>query len=271
VSRIAALALVTILLACACSRNVLPPIVPAQSVFVIVMENHSVDEALQGAYTSKLASEAGVATNYHGITHPSVPNYLAITSGQTWGITGDVYQALPRRDLGDQLTAANIKWRAYMEGLGSDGCINSPRPYDLDHNPFAYYGGACPDNVVPLSQLQGDLANKSTRFAWIGPNICHDQHNCSTAAGDDWLRRTVGMITSSPSWQANAVLFITWDEDDGSNDNRVLTLVVRPDVKHRTSAVRYDHYSLLATIEDILGVPRLANAAGAKPMTDLVG
>ena len=269
-SRLAALALAATIFAGACSSSHLPSIVQARNVFVIVMENHSLDEALQGTYTSQLASQAGVASNYHGIAHPSVPNYLAITSGQTWGITDDVYQALPRRDLGDQMTTANIQWRAYMEGLGSEGCLDSPPPYDLDHNPFAYYGGACPGNVVPSSQLQSDLAQHSTQFAWIGPNICHDQHSCSTADGDNWLRQTVGMITSSPSWHADAVLFITWDEDDGSSDNRVLTIVLRPNVKHRTSTVRYDHYSLLATIEDILGVPRLANAAGAQAMTDLV-
>jgi len=67
------------------------------------------------------------------------------------------------------------------------------------------------------------------------------------------------------------VLFITWDEDSGRTDNQVLTLVLRPDVKHRVSAVSYDHYSLLATIEDILGLPRLANAATAQPMRDLIG
>ena len=89
----------------------------------------------------------------------------------------------------------------------------------------------------------------------------------------DWDQKsqTVGTITSSPAWQADAVLFITWDEDSGRGDNRVLTLVLRPDVKHRVSAVSYDHYSLLATIEDILGVPRLANAATATPMRDLIG
>jgi phosphatidylinositol-3-phosphatase len=79
------------------------------------------------------------------------------------------------------------------------------------------------------------------------------------------------MITSSASWVASAVIFITWDEDDGSEGNRVLTLVLRPDVKHRVSSAPYDHYSLLATIEDILGVPRLANARHARPMTDLAG
>ncbi len=270
-SRLLALALAAVMGVSACSHSSLPAITAARSVFLIVMENHSMDEALQGAYTRQLASQAGVATNYHAITHPSVPNYLAITSGQTWGVTDDVYSALPARDIGHQLTAANIKWRAYMEDLGSQGCVDSPPPYALRHNPFAYYGGACPSNVVPFSKLAPDLAAKATRFSWIGPNTCHDQHDCSTSVGDGWLRQTIGMITSSASWQANAVIFITWDEDDGSAGNQVLTLVLRPDVKHRTSTVSYDHYSLLATIEDILGVPRLGNAANAKPMSDLIG
>jgi len=270
VSRWIALSLAGLTLICACTRTSLPPIVEAKRVFVIVMENHSYEEALQGDYTAKLVKQAGVATNYHAITHPSVPNYLAITSGQTWGVDADIYRALPPQDIGHQLTSANIRWRAYMEGLDPGQCLDSPQPYDSDHDPFAYYGGSCPSNVVPFSDLSQDLKATATRFSWIGPDMCHDQHDCSTAAGDDWLRQTVGMITSSPAWQADAALFITWDEDSGSADNQVLTLVLRPDVKHRVSAVSYDHYSLLATIEDILGVPRLANAATAKPMRDLV-
>jgi phospholipase C len=274
VTRVAALALAAILAVGACSRNTLPPIAAAQRVFVIVMENHSPDEALQGAYTAELAKQAGVAGNYHGIAHPSVPNYLALTSGQTWGITDDVYQALPRRDLGDQLTAAHVAWKAYMEGLDSGGCLHSPAPYDSDHNPFAYYGGGCPENVVPFSELASDLATKATRFAWIGPDLCHDGHNCPTSVSDGWLRQTVGMITSSPSWDASAVLFITWDENDGGADNRVLTLVLRPDVKHRVSNLLYDHYSMLATIEQGWQIGCLAftcDSANVTPMSDLVG
>jgi hypothetical protein len=254
-----------------CANTTLPSIVAPKSVFVIVMENHSYQAALQGAYTATLARQAGVAANYHAISHPSVPNYLAITSGQTWGISSDIYRDLPRQDLGDQLTQAHVSWRAYMEGLGDGGCANSPPPYDADHNPFAYYGGSCPGNVVPFDQLASDLVQKTTRFAWIGPDACHDQHSCSTSVGDDWLRQTVGLITSSRSWVPGAVIFITWDEDEGSADNQVLMLVLRPDVKHRVSTARYDHYSLLATIEDILGVPRLANARFAQPMRDLTG
>ena len=269
-TRWAALAAASIVLASACARSTLPPIVAPGNVYVIVMENHSYEEALQGAYTSQLAKQIGVAANYHAISHPSVPNYLALTSGQTWGVTDDIYAPLPPEDLGHQLTAKHVSWRAYMEGMTGDGCLDSPPPYTSDHNPFAYYGGRCPGNVVPLGQLASDLAAGTTRFSWISPDLCHDQHDCPTSVGDDWLRQTVGVITSSPAWRPDSVIFVTWDEDSGGSDNRVLTLVLRPDVKHRVSSRRYDHYSLLATVEDIFGVPRLANAASAQPLSDLI-
>lgn len=249
-------------------QNVAPP---PPHVFVIVMENKSYEQALSGEFTASLASKYGLAMNYHAITHPSVPNYLAMTSGQTWGVTDDSYHLLPKRDLGTQLTLAGVSWRAYMEGLGPAGCLESPLPYDPGHNPFAFYGGQCPANVVPLTELSSDLAGDAPQFIWITPDDCHNTHNCPLAAGDDWLRATVPLITGSEAWRAGGILFITWDEDDGSSsDNRILTLVVTPALGHRVSSVAYDHYSLLATIEDLLGVARLAHATDARTMEDLV-
>ena len=246
------------------------PTAPAR-VFLIVMENHSFDEAMTGAFTAELAARGGVAASYHAITHPSVPNYLALTSGQTRGVHDDSYHSLPRKDLGDQLTQARIPWRAYMEGLGSAGCLASPEPYDPGHNPFAFYGGGCPANVVPFSSIGSDLASGAMRFSWITPDSCHDQHSCPISAGDDWLRQTVGEITGSHAWDPGSVLFVTWDEDEGLSDNHVLTLVIRPGGQHSVSHIRYDHYSLLRTLEDIFGVAPLANASTATPMRDLTG
>jgi phospholipase C len=268
-ARLVALALGVTLLAGACAGSTSPP-KAQRHVFIIVMENHSPDEALSGAFTASLAASNGVAANYRAVTHPSVPNYLALTSGQTWGVKDDSFHVLPRQDIGDQLTAAHVSWRAYMEGLGPLGCLNSPVPYDPGHNPFAFYGGQCPENVVPLTELQADLANKTPSFTWITPDMCHDQHSCPVSAGDDWLRQTVPMVTGSAAWKADGVLFIVWDEDDGSADNRVLSLVIRPGGGHKVSQGSYTHYSLLATIEDSLGVGRLGEAAHAHPMADLV-
>jgi phospholipase C len=239
-------------------------------VFVIVMENKSPEEALSGPFTASLAATYRQAANYRAVAHPSVPNYLALTSGSTWGVTDDSYHALPAQDIGDQLTAGHVSWRAYMEGLGSQGCLDSPVPYDPGHNPFAYYGGRCPANVVPLTSLAADLNGSTPLFSWITPDMCHDEHSCSVSVGDDWLRQTVGMITGSKAWTTGGVLFVVWDEDDGSADNRVLSLVVAPNQSHRVSNQPYTHYSLLATIEDLLGVGRLGKAVGAPTMTDLV-
>jgi phosphatidylinositol-3-phosphatase len=238
---------------------------------VIVMENHTPQEALSGPFTASLAARYRVAANYTAITHPSVPNYLALTSGQTWGARDDSYHALPQADLGHQLTTAAITWRAYMEGLTNRGCLDSPFPYDPGHNPFAFYGGTCPSNVVPLTSLSGDLAQAAPSFSWISPDDCHNGHSCAVSVADDWLRETVTLIMGSEAWSANGILFITWDEDDGRADNRVLTLVVAPGLSHLVSNQPYNHYSLLATIEDLLGVSRLGAAAGAHPMQDLLG
>src|SRR4029077_7105199 len=248
-----------VLLALAAASCGQPQAAPTSSanprhVFVIVMENHSASEALTGPFTASLAQRYGVAHNYHAITHPSVPNYLALTSGSTWGFSDDSYHVLPKKDLGTQLTSAKISWRAYMDRLTSRGRLDNPVAYDPGHNPFAYYGGQCPANVLPLTDLSADLSGSTPRFVWITPDMCHDTHNCSVAAGDSWLQKEVGQITSSSAWKSGGVLFITWDEDDGSTDNQVLTLVVAPGVSHRASNRRYTHYSLLATMEDLLGV-----------------
>lgn len=267
-ARAALVALAALIAGCTSTAS---PAASSRHVFLIVMENHSPQEALQGPFVASLAARYGVASNYHAVAHPSVPNYLALTSGSTWGIQDDSFHNLPRRDLGTELTAAGVSWRAYMEGLTSRGCLDSPIPYDPGHNPFAFYGGQCPSNVVPFTALGSDLAGSTPRFSWITPDRCHDTHDCDVSAGDDWLRQQVALITGSAAWKSGGVLFITWDEDDSAGgDNQVLTLVVQPGATHRDSSRAYTHYSLLATIEDLLGVKRLGESVQAAAMTDLL-
>src|SRR5947209_1238356 len=248
-----------------------PVAAPTQPhVFLIVMENRSYLQAITGGYTARLARDYGVATNYHGVTHPSLPNYLALTSGTTWGVADDGWHQLPAGGLGAQLTGAGIPWRAYMEGMGN-GCFNSGYPYALKHNPFAYLGAACPSRVVPFTQFAADMSSASvSQFVWITPGLCHDGHDCSTAVADAWLAQTVPEIMATSAWKDGGVLFITWDEGEDSR-NSVLTLVVRPNAAHATSSRRYDHYALLATIEDQFGLQRLGAAADVWAMTDLMG
>ena len=240
----------------------------ASHVFVIVMENRSYNQVINSPYIAQLAAKYGVATNYHSVSSPSLPNYLALTSGDTWGINDNEFHRLPAGGLGAQLSDAGIEWRAYMEGM-SGGCLDSPPPYAVKHNPFAYYGGACPPQVVPLTNFADDMSAKNPRFVWITPDLCNDGHDCSTSAADSWLSQMVPIIQALNAWKDNGLLVITWDEGSG-NDNTVLTMFIRPNSKAHQSDQAYDHYSLLATIEDQFRLPRLGQAAQATPMNDLL-
>lgn len=241
-------------------------------VFVIVLENTSYSTALAQPSIAALAGRYGLAANYHAVSHPSLPNYLALTAGDTFGIDDDAYHRLPATGLGVQLDQAGLAWRAYFEGL-TGGCFNSPPPYALKHNPFGYYGGACPQQAVDISRLPADLrlpVAEAPRLSWITPGLCHDGHDCGPAVAAQYLDGLVGQITASPAWAAGGVLFVTWDEDDGGAGNHVPLLVISAAVHGATSAAAYDHYSLLATVEDLLGVPRLGHAQAAAPISDLV-
>jgi hypothetical protein len=245
------------------------PTAPTPHVFVIVMENTSLVTALRSPAIERLASKYALATNYHAVSSPSLPNYLAMTSGSTWGITDDAYHVLPAGGLGAQLTAAGVSWRAYMEGLTSAGCLRSPYPYALKHNPFAYYGGLCPENVVSFDALDVDLAHDTPSLVWITPGLCHDGHDCALTDVGPWLEDLVGRIVDSPAWRDHGALFVVWDEGDGRS-NVVPLIVASPDVGSRRVDGLYDHYSLLAAIEDWFGVSRLSAARDARPLTDLL-
>jgi acid phosphatase len=244
------------------------PTLGAKHVFVIVLENTSYQLALGQPYIASLAQQYSVATNYHSVANPSLPNYLAMTSGSTWGIRDDAYHRLPAGGIGSELTTASISWKAYMEGFTGD-CSNSPYPYALKHNPFAYYGGACPANVVPMTDLTTDLNGNTPQLAWITPGLCNDGHDCGVRAADRWLAQMVPQITASPAWRQNGVLFITWDESS-AGDSRVALLVVAPSLRGQI-ATPLDHYSLLATISDQLGVPPLGMAKQAVSLAKQLG
>ncbi len=244
------------------------PTPPAKHVFVIVLENSSYQLALRQPYIASVANQYAVATSYSSVASPSLPNYLAMTSGSTWGIRDDSYHRLPAGGVGSQLSDAGISWKAYMEGFTGD-CFNSPYPYALKHNPFAYYGGACPANVVPMTDLTTDLNGDTPQLSWITPGLCNDGHDCGVGRADRWLAQVVPQITSSPAWQQNGVLFITWDESSVA-DRRVALLVVSPSLRG-TIVTPLNHFSLSATISDQLGVPRLGEAHQGTSLSTQLG
>jgi len=259
-----------------CGWEAKPPL-HWQHVIWIWMENESFDQVVGSAsagYLTTLAGDCGVATNYSSVSHPSLPNYIAATSGSTWGIADDGSPAahpISRPSIFSQVSEAGLMWRSYEESMSSNCELSSSGEYAVRHDPAAYYTGIraeCRRWDVPMGttssgRLASDLArNRLPAFAFVTPNLCDDMHDCPVATGDAWLRRWIPRITSRAGYRSGAtVLFITFDEGTAGS-NRVATVVVSPSTRPTTrSATPFDHYSLLKTTEQLLGLAgRLAHA-----------
>lgn len=260
------------------------PALPASAgshVVVIVMENEespSVIGSPAAPYINSLATRYGLATHSYGVTHPSLPNYLALTSGSTHGATSDCTSChFAARNLVDQLQAAGISWRAYLEGVPSP-CFTGAGSggYAKKHNPFIYYDDVADSssrchNLVGFGALASDLrAGRLPTFAWLTPNLCDDMHDCSVATGDRFLARTVPALLRELG--PAGFLVITWDEGSSAAGccagaaagGRIATIVAGPGVRAGArEASPLDHYGVLRTIEDALGLPALGGAAKA--------
>lgn len=222
-------------------------------VFVIMMENTSYGDLLSPSnantpFIRSIASTYGLETNYSGVTHVSLPNYLAATSGSTWGSNSDdVAQAslLNHENIVDQFEQAGISWKAYMENLPSAGDTVNSTPdglYVRKHDPFLMYPDVYNDpgrasNVVPLTQLTNDLdSGHVPQFVWITPNQCDNMHggapSCPYANspddanqralyqdGNDFLQTWVTAIMNSKAWTGHSAIFVTWDEGSFADDS----------------------------------------------------
>ena len=260
-------------------RAALPDGLPAH-IAVIVMENEEYGNIIgsrQTPFINALARRYALAQGMHATTHPSLPNYLALTGGSTFGITSDCTDCtVHARGLAEQLAAAHLSWRAYMENL-PDPCYTGAGSgeYAKKHDPFMYYtpltgDRAQCDRVVPLTRLAPDEAHHALpRFIWITPNLCHDMHDCAPATGDAFLARLVPPLLSRLG--SRGLLFITWDEGstgDGccrlAAGGHIATIVAGPGARaHARMRRPSDQYSILQAIDDLLGLRRLRAAACA--------
>ncbi len=260
--------------------------------FVVVMENRSYATAMSDPTIAAIARRGALFTGYFAVAHPSLPNYLAIAGGSTFGVASDCVTCyVNANNLGHQLSAAHVPWDAYLEGAPGP-CFLGPyggTGYAAKHNPFRYFDdvrssrSACA-HLRALTDLAPTLARPAAsvpRFVWVTPNLCHDGHDCSTAAAAAWLKSFVAEVTSSAAYAAGGALIITWDEGDGSaglapsgrvsasgGGGQVPTIVLSTSTRPgtRVGAPR-DHYSLLATIEDAFGLARLGHARGAATLS----
>jgi phosphatidylinositol-3-phosphatase len=236
----------------------------------IWFENHSYGGVLgtQAAPTfNRLAAECGVANNYFAISHPSLPNYVAATSGSTQGIADDTDPS--SHQLNVPSIFGQVPSGSFEESMPANCTLSDSGKYAVRHDPEAYYipiRAQCQKNDVPLPELD---AAALPRFSFVTPDVCSDMHDCSVSTGDSWLRSFLPRVTNSRAYRSGQmVVFITFDESESdSGPNHVPTLVLSEWTRPGTrSSLRFDHYSLLRTTEELLGVGLLGNAAHASSM-----
>ena len=255
------------------------PVPSIDHVVVIVFENKESTMVLGNraaptfnAYGRRYAR----LTRYYGVTHPSLPNYLALVSGSTQGITTNCTDCvIDATSLADTIEASGRTWKTYAEGLPVPGYLGAGSGlYAKKHNPFAYFRGIAEDparraRIVPLSQLGRDVrAGALPSFSLVVPDLCHSMHDCSVSVGDTWLRSQIGKFVKLP----NTVVFVVFDE--GSTNIRggghTVALAVGKAVRpgSRYTGVT-GHYGVLRTIEQAWGLPLLGRSAHVAPVTGI--
>ena len=251
-------------------------------VVVVVFENKEFEQvlgSLEAPTFRALARRYAVLTHYRAVAHPSLPNYLALVSGSTHGITSDCTSCqVDAPNLADTLERAGKSWKTYAEGLPRAGFTGAwADRYAKKHNPFLYFADVVerPDRlrrIVPLDAFRRDLrARRLPDFSLVVPDLCHDMHDCSVATGDSWLRWFLRPLLHSPALRGG-VVFLVFDEGVSSEGGggHVPALVLGPLVRAGSrSATRLDHYGLLRTIETGLSLPLLGRSRGATPIADI--
>ncbi len=276
------------------------PLAPFDHVFVIVLENRGYDQVVGNPdmpTLNLLAHRYALATDYHGVGHPSLPNYVALITGDTWGShSDDPSQRFDHASLAGQLEARGLSWKGYMQalpapGFSGDYAGTNGALYAKKHDPFMLIPAIAEDpkrarQVVPLEQLAADLETGHVpTFAFIVPDVCHDMHGapaCSDShaldrAGDAFVKTWVDQIMASSAWTGHSAIVVTFDEAPegvaallGLGKNHVATIVITTDgPRGATLAVPTSHYALLHTLEEAWGLPYLAKAAGAPSMASL--
>lgn len=251
-------------------------------IYLIVLENHeygSIVGSSAAPYINTLIRRYALATNYHAVTHPSLPNYLALFSGSTQGVTDDSVHNLARRNLVDQLLAHRRTFRVYAQNVPL-GCYKGATAHDGPDGAGTYARKHEP--AISFTDISGNrlrcanildfrhFSPSAASFELIVPNMCNSMHDCSVAKGDAWLHSFVPRILGSAALYGS-VVFITWDEGSTSlgGGGKVATLVIGPGVKRGfRSAVSHTHYSLLQTIEASWGLGCMNRTCSANDMRE---
>lgn len=273
-------------------------------VFVIVEENHDWSTIYKNSeapfINNTLLTNGAFANDYHNVDkdfselHPSEPNYILLEAGMiafpdhvftTDNAPSDKNSTDSDNHLSFILADNGYSWKSYQEDISGTDCpINAVNNYAPKHNPFIYFQDVvgnppnsankyCQKHVRPLSELQNDLqTGHVSNYNFITPNLQNDMHDGSVAQADTWLSQIVPMITNSPMFKKDGVLFITWDEGNEDNDknNSIGMIIESPFVKKGYSnSISYSHASLVKTIEEIFHLSPMLGFASHPTTNDL--
>jgi hypothetical protein len=242
-------------------------------VLVVVFENKAAEEVLgspDAPYLTSLAASGVEFTDAHAETHPSQPNYVALFSGSTQGVTDDSCPlSLTGENLAGQLLAAGKTFTGWSEDLPAAGSpVCTAGGYARKHNPWVDFPALPAEVNQPLSALPADYADLPT-VSFVVPNLCHDMHDCDVATGDAWAQDTLAPYVE---WARTheSLLVVTFDESErGDAGNHIATFLVGPMVETGPTDQRIDHYSLLRTVEEMYGLEPLGEAANRDPITGI--
>ncbi|MFJ6136740.1 alkaline phosphatase family protein [Kitasatospora sp. NPDC092286] len=246
-------------------------------VVVVVLENHAYSQVVGSSsapyINGTLKAGGATLTQSYGLTHPSEPNYYMLFSGATQGRTDDScvpVGSLSAPNLGSELIAAGQTWASYNEGLPSQGSTTcSSGNYAQKHNPWFGFNNVPTSSAYTFAQFPADYTTLP-KVSFVVPDLCNDMHDCSVSTGDTWVKNKLGAYAA---WAQshNSLLVLTFDEDNKLSGNRIPTLFYGAHVTPgSTTATTYNHYNVLRTLEDLVGLSSHAgNAASAATITGI--
>ena len=246
---------------------------------VVVMENHSAASATDGMPTlAAAAARYGSATQSFGLTHPSLPNYLAIAGGSTFGVQDDNLPAvhpLSGSSVFGQVLAAGKVAKTYAEGMASNCQLTSGGQYAVKHNPWPYFTSPAeragclrydvPAGTPASGNLHDDMAAGTLpTFGLLIPDLCNDAHDCSLSTADNWLRGWLRPLMASQDFRSGRLaIVVTFDEDHRDANNNILTAVLDQRLHGSKVTARLDHTALSRSISRLVGASPLRDAATA--------
>jgi len=251
-------------------------------VIIVVLENTSYSNAVQQPFQKQLISRGALLTNYFALTHPSQPNYIGLIAGDMFGVDSDANFDLNATMLTDLLEKAGKTWKVYAEDYPGDAqnCFLERKRglYVRKHVPFLSFKPVqtnpkkCSNIVSAQKYFAKDLAAGALpAFSFYVPNLNNDGHDTSPAFADRALLKVFAPVLSNQPLMARTLFIVTYDEDDMSAGNQVYTVLVGGTVQAGVrSSIKYNHFSLLRTIEEIFQVGTLGRYdAKASPILDI--